>query len=239
MFRLQNEGINLETLQPVVPVKASNEMKKLAIFLSLLTLPLMACAEDVAPAKATNPFTAGKHFTVLEAPQPTSVSDGMVEVVEIFWYGCPHCYHLEPEVAKWLENKPAKAAFVRMPAPLNPSWEKHARMYYTADALGVLDDVHSKIFASIHVERNRLATESQARAFFEKNGVTANKFKSAYRSFGVDSQMARTKQLVAGYKLRSVPTFVVAGKYLITATSAGGNNKIFEVVNALVAQEAQ
>lgn len=214
-------------------------MKKLAIFLSFLTLPLMACADDASPAKAANPFAAGKHYTVLEAPQPTSVSDGMVEVTEIFWYGCPHCYHLEPEVEKWLAKMPAKAEFVRMPAPLNKNWEKHARIYYTADALGLLDKVHSDIFAEIHVERNRLSTESQALAFFGKHGVSPTKFKSAYRSFGVDSQLARTKQLVAGYKLRSVPTFVVAGKYVITATSAGGNSKIFEVVNALVAQEAQ
>jgi thiol:disulfide interchange protein DsbA len=214
-------------------------MKKLAIILSFLTLPLLACAEDAAPAKVANPFTAGKHYTVLEAPQPTAVSDGMVEVVEVFWYGCPHCYHLEPVVEKWTENKPAKAEFVRMPAPLNKSWEKHARLYYTADALGVLDKVHSDVFAEIHVERNRLATESSAQAFFDKHGVSASKFKSAYRSFGVDSQLARTKQLVAGYKLRSVPTFVVAGKYVVTATSAGGNSQIFDVVNALVAQEAQ
>lgn len=214
-------------------------MKKLAIILSFLTLPLMACADDAAPAKVENPFEAGKHYTELAAPQPTSVGDGMVEVTEVFWYGCPHCYHLEPVVEKWLENKPAKAEFVRMPAPLNKNWEKHARLYYTADALGVLDEVHSDVFAEIHVERNRLATESAAQAFFEKHGVSAGKFKAAYRSFGVDSQLAGTKQLVAGYKLRSVPTFVVAGKYVITASTAGGNEKIFEVVNALVAQEAQ
>lgn len=214
-------------------------MKKIALILSFLTLPLIACAESVAPAKIENPFTAGKHYTVLDQPQPTSVSDGKIEVAEVFWYGCPHCYHLEPEVEKWLKDIPATAEFVRMPAPLNKNWEKHARIYYTADALGVLDDVHSKIFSEIHVERNRLSTESQAQAFFEKNGVSADKFKSAYRSFGVDSQLARTKQLVAGYKLRSVPTFVVAGKYVITASSAGGNSKIFEIVDALVAQEAQ
>lgn len=215
-------------------------MKKLALILSFLTLPLMACADDAKPAAVENPFTAGKHYTVLDVPQPTAVSDGKIEVVEVFWYGCPHCYHLEPVVEQWLEHgKPGDAEFVRMPAPLNKSWEKHARLYYTADALGVLDKVHSDVFAEIHVERNRLSTESQARAFFEKHGVEESKFKSAYRSFGVDSQLARTKQLVSGYKLRSVPTFVVAGKYVITASSAGGNNQIFDVVNALVAQEAQ
>lgn len=218
-------------------------------FLTLVfsSLALMACNSDSANAEsitgnANDPYKAGQQYEILPTPQPTN-NPNKVEVAEVFWYGCGHCYSLEPFVKSWKkanETNPT-VEFVRIPAPLNRVWKHHARMYYTAEALGKIDEVHDKIFEAIHVNKNRLATKSKAQKFFSKFGIDKETFESVYNepSFSVDSRMAFAEQAVNGYGLSSVPAVIVNGKYKVTASSAGGGGNLFKVVDWLVEQEAK
>lgn len=192
-------------------------------------LTLLACS-------ASSAYDEGTHYQRLDKAQPTSTGD-KVEVVEVFWYGCPHCYSLEPIVHDWLKNKPENVEFVRLPAALNPSWAFHAKVYYTAEALGIVDVFHGAFFDELHLHKKRMNTEGSVKDFFLKLGVSEADFESAWNSFGVDSKLRQAKQKVIGYQLRSVPTIIVNGKYKVTAQSAGGSRNIFSVVNELVEKE--
>ena len=128
------------------------------LFAFLAALPA-AAADPIQLAQAPAQFREGQHYRVLTPAQPTSVAPGKVEVVEIFWYGCPHCYSLEPHLQRWLTvDMPEAAEFVKLPASLNPSWQPHARLFYAAKALGVLDEAHDAVFREMHVQRQRLDT---------------------------------------------------------------------------------
>lgn len=191
---------------------------------------LLACSA------ASSAYQEGTHYQTLENPQPTASGD-QVEVVEVFWYGCPHCYSLEPAVHNWLKNKPENVKFERMPAALNPSWSFHAKVYYTADALGIMDQFHEAFFNQVQLQKRSMNDEDEIRKFFVQLGVEEAAFDKAWASFGVDSKLRRAKQRVMGYKIRSVPTIIVNGKYVVTAQSAGGSTQLFKVVNELVAKE--
>ncbi len=185
-----------------------------------------------------NRFQAGKHYTILTPAQPTSVGPDQVEVVEVFWYGCPHCYTLEPFAERWAKStKPEGTEFVKMPAALNPNWQVHARLFYAAETLGVLDKVHGDIFREIHVNRNPLNTEDLMVAFFDQHGVSREDFLEAWNSFAVETNLKRAGSIVRRYRLTGVPAVVVNGKYVTGADKAGGNEAVFEVVNFLVEKE--
>ncbi|MDD9892456.1 MAG: thiol:disulfide interchange protein DsbA/DsbL [Gammaproteobacteria bacterium] len=192
-------------------------------------LTLLACS-------ASSAYDEGTHYQRLDKAQPTASGD-KVEVVEVFWYGCPHCYSLEPAVHDWLKNKPEHVEFVRLPAALNPSWSFHAKAYYTAESLGIIDNFHGAFFDEIHLHKKRMNTEGSVKDFFVTLGVSEADFENAWNSFGVDSKLRKAKQKVIGYQLRSVPTIIVNGKYKVTAQSAGGSRKVFSVVNELVEKE--
>lgn len=196
----------------------------------------VAAAFTLLACSASSAFDEGTHYQRLSKAQPTSSGD-KVEVVEVFWYGCPHCYSLEPVVHDWLKTKPENVEFIRLPAALNPTWAFHAKVYYTAETLGVLETFHEAFFDEVHMQKRRMNTESSVQAFFEKLGVSEDAFENAWNSFGVDSKLRKAKQRVIGYQLRSVPSIVVNGKYKITAQTAGGNRQIFNVVNELIEKE--
>lgn len=189
-------------------------------------LTLLACS-------ASSAYDEGTHYQRLDKVQPTSSGD-KIEVVEVFWYGCPHCYSLEPAVHEWLKTKPENVEFVRLPAALNPSWSFHAKVFYTAEALGISEQFHPAFFDEIHIQKRRMGSESSVRDFFGTLGVKADEFDKAWSSFGVDSKLRKAKQRVIGYQLRSVPTVIVNGTYKVTAQTAGGSSKLFKVVNELV-----
>nr|MDQ2695726.1 thiol:disulfide interchange protein DsbA/DsbL [Pseudomonadota bacterium] len=190
-------------------------------------------------AVAAQDFQEGTHYRRLAEPVPTSTAPDKVEVVELFWYGCPHCFAMEPTLNKWLENaKPPAAEFVRIPAALSRSWEVHARLYYTAEALGVLDQLHGEIFEAIHVQRLPLRSEDEAAEFFAKHGVDAAAFRKAFNSFDVDVNMRRSKELVKKYGVTGVPSIIVAGKYETNGSMAGSYETLFEIVNYLVQKES-
>lgn len=199
-------------------------------------LPIFEGRGLITLAGAASPFEEGTHYQRLSTPVPTSSND-RVEVVEAFWYGCGHCYSLEPALEKWVADKPDNIAFVRLPAVLGSSWEPHARAYYTAEALGVLDKIHQPLLDAIHVEDRRLANEKQLAEFFAEQGVDKETFRKAYNSFTVETRLRRSQELVKRYKLRAVPTIIINGKYVTNTTMAGSGQKLFEVMDYLVEKE--
>jgi len=181
-------------------------------------------------------FEEGVQYQALDARQPTN-DEHKIEVRELFWYGCPHCYHLEPELRAWLKHKPDDVDFVRMPAVLGKSWELGARAYYTAKLLGVLDKIHTPLFERIHKERKPVRTVAELKAFFEDQGVSAADFDRTFNSFAVITSTNRSRQVRDLYGINGVPTLVVNGKYLTTGRLAGGNEKMLKVVDFLVNKE--
>jgi thiol:disulfide interchange protein DsbA len=181
-------------------------------------------------------YDEGSDYKLLAKPQPTSEPD-KIEVRELFWYGCPHCYHLEPEIEAWLEEKPDDVDFVRMPAVLGPSWELLARAYYTAQLLGVEDKIHRPLFDRIHKERKPIRNVADLRAFFVEHGVSEEDFDRTFESFAVVTKTNRARQARALYGITGVPVMIVNGKYLVSAKMAGGNEEMLEVVDYLVDKE--
>ncbi|MDC9729081.1 MAG: thiol:disulfide interchange protein DsbA/DsbL [Methyloprofundus sp.] len=182
-------------------------------------------------------FAAAKGYKDLAAVQPTQDAS-KVEVIEFFWYGCPHCYKLEPYMEKWQKNLPENVSFIRQPAVFNARWGRHAKAYFTAEYLGVVDKVHGDFFHEIQVKNKALATEVDLAEFFVAHGVKKEDFTAAFNSFNVDSQMRKAKAMGPKYGITGVPAVVVNGKYLVSASTAGSNEKMITVINQLIAQES-
>lgn len=192
---------------------------------------ITACAQVTPEA-----FQAGTHYFPIEPAQPTS-SGGKIEVIEVFSYACIHCAHFEPTVQKWKSTMPANVAFSYLPAAFNASWEVFARAYFAAQDLGIAEMGHQDLFDGIHVRRDIRNLEDIAKVY-AKYGKTEKQFIDATTSFGVEMKLNRAKQMVPAYGVDGTPTVIVAGKYRINGNSAGGQEKIFDVVNFLVAKEA-
>ena len=207
-------------------------MKKLfsALILTLL-IPLTSYAQD---------YSDGNGYTTIPTPVRTA-DPSKVEVREVFWYGCPHCYHLEPYTQAWkksiADNK--NVDFNYMPAVFGRNWLAHAKAFYVADLLGIADKVHDDIYTAIHVKHERLSTEDSLAAFFANYGVSEDEFHKQYNSFAVESRLNQADAKIRAYGVRGTPTVVVNGKYLVNASTAGGNENIFNVVNYLIKKEEQ
>ncbi len=173
-------------------------------------------------------------YSLLTPPQPTDGS-GKIEVVEFFWYGCPHCYSLEPAVNAWLKTAPKDVEFKRIPAFPSESWGQMAVMYYTLEAMGLLDQYHQKVFDAIHKQSVNLASKSKREEWLKANGIDTAKYAQVEKSFSVVTKVARARQLTQAYKVDSVPRIIVNGKYVTSAEQVGGADKIFPVVDQLVA----
>lgn len=173
-------------------------------------------------------------YSMLVPSQPTDGS-GKIEVVEFFWYGCPHCYALEPAVNAWLKTAPKDVVFKRIPAFPSDSWGQMAVMFYTLEAMGLLDQFHQKVFDAIHRDNVNLVNKSKRDEWLVKNGIDPVKYAEVEKSFAVVSKVARARQLTQSYKVDSVPRIIVNGKYVTSAEQAGGADKIFSTVDQLVA----
>lgn len=206
-------------------------MKMLVKWLVVLLLPF-----SVAVAEVAQKYTEGSEYLRLSAPQPTSSTE-KIEVIELFWYGCPHCNDLEPFIAKWLETKPDDVEFVRLPAIVGPRWELLARAYFTAELLGVLDKMHPALFESIHVKNQKYTNEEQLMDFFVSQGVSEEDFKNAFNSFAVSVKMSNAKLMTRRYAITGVPTVIVNGKFSTSGKYARGNANLMKVIDFLVAQE--
>ena len=207
----------------------------LARFGKALVAGALLAAASVATA-AIEP-QQGVHYKLLQPAQPTNVAPGKVEVVEVFWYACGHCYLLEPKLDAWdRSGRPANAQLVRLPATWNPLVKTHARVFYTAEALNK-PNLHADAFREINLKQNRLDTPQSIEAFFTSRGVSKTDFQKAFSSFAVDSKLMKAEDLNRRYKITSTPTVIVNGKYVTDVGMAGSEEKLFQVVNALVAME--
>ncbi|OGT84462.1 MAG: hypothetical protein A3H91_12520 [Gammaproteobacteria bacterium RIFCSPLOWO2_02_FULL_61_13] len=195
-----------------------------ALFLFLLAASLPAQAQ-------------GQSYAPVQPQQPTQVQPGKIEVLEFFWYGCPHCYSMEPYVEKWLQSKAADVEFIRVPGVLNKLWMAHARAYYTAQKLGVLEQIHRPLFDAMHKENRKVYTEDDLRDFFEEKGVKGADFTRTYNSHDVEIRVKQAYVLAQNYRLTGVPAFIVNGKYATTGQLAGTYENIITTVDALIEME--
>ena len=204
---------------------------------SVTTLLLALLFAAMLPGTAlAGEYQEGKEYLLLSTPQPTSTGD-KIEVVELFWYGCPQCFELEPEIQAWLQRKPDDVELVRMPAIVGPRWELLAQAYYTAELLGITDTIHPALFEALHEKNMKIDDEAALQAFFVDQGVSADDFKKTFKSFAVAVKMNNARQMTRRYKISGVPTVIVNGKYSTGAKLAGSNKAVFEVVDYLVEQE--
>jgi thiol:disulfide interchange protein DsbA len=205
-----------------------------------------ATAAAATNTSAPTIWQEGVNYTRLVPAQPTSVAPGQVEVLEFFWYGCPHCYALDPLVESWRKTKPPYITFTRVPVMWSEGHRSTARLFYTLESLGKLDQLHGEVFKEIHVNGNSLvasdpndvagAARIQA-AFLAKFGITRDSFDKASHSFAVETDLQRADQLGLRYRIEGVPTFVINGKYIADVQTAGSPERLVSLVDDLAAQE--
>ncbi|WP_173911997.1 thiol:disulfide interchange protein DsbA/DsbL [Acinetobacter sp. Marseille-Q1618] len=200
-------------------------MKKL--ILSSMTTMLMAFSVNAMAAD----FVAGKDYTVVQNPGKVDVP-GKIEVREFFWYGCPHCFKLEPYMQAWLKKIPKDVNFVRTPASMNPLWEQGARAYFVSEALGVRKRTHLPLFHANGTGQQILQKDQFAK-FFTKYGIPEAKFNSTYNSFAITAKVSQANKLAQQYQLSGVPAVVVNGKYVVQ----GEDQKVVQVVEYLINKE--
>ena len=197
-------------------------------------------ADEKSDSKAatTNPqFQEGQHYHRISPNVATDVQEGSVEVRELFWYGCPHCYKFEKHLDDWKQTKPSYIEFVRMPAVLNRSWASHARAYYALESMGEIERIHPIFFEAIHAQGRRLRDVESMSRFLSQHGIDEDDFKKAYNSFYVETKIKRSDQLARQYGSSSVPTVIINGKYRTDAGDAGGYENVLSLVNQLAEQE--
>lgn len=202
------------------------------------TQPSLKLGGPASTAPTSAKFKEGTHYQKIVPAQPTSVAAGKVEVAEVFWYGCGHCFTLDPAIESWRgKNKPAYVEFTRVPAMWNDITRMHARVFFTAELLGKLDELHTLIFREIHVSNNQLNTIDKIGTFFQQHGVSKEEFTKAFSSFAVESKLQRADLLNRRYRINSVPTMIVNGKYSADQASAGGEPQLFGLIEELAAHE--
>ncbi len=196
-------------------------------------------SEAAAPTPARPaPYRVGDHYSLLSPAQPTSVEPGKIEVTEVFMYGCPHCYNFQAFVEKWLPQKASYIELVRVPALFNRPAKIHARAFYTAETLGVLEQSHLPFFRELHASRRQLVEDDELAAFYAKFGVDGDTFRKTFNSFAVDTKLRRAESIGRRYRVTSTPTVIVHGKYVIDGDKISTYEEILKVADYLAAKEA-
>jgi thiol:disulfide interchange protein DsbA len=217
-------------------------IKKLLLTLSLLAYGLTGVAAEEAAsadaAKAAEPkeYVAGTDYDVINPPV-RAVDSSTIEVAEFFWYGCGHCYSFEPMLEPWKKKLPADVTFRGIPAVWQEKMELHAKAYYTAEALGVLDTMHPVIFQAMNVDRKPLASQKDIAALFVANGVSEDDFNKAFDSFGVNSQVKQGIAAAKAAQITGTPALVVNGKYHISGRKSGTQSDMLKVADYLIEKE--
>ena len=202
----------------------------------------LAVAEPPAAAREWQ-FKEGEHYVRMVPTQPTVGGADKIEVAEFFWYGCPHCYDLEPYINEWAENKDPNVRFVRVPATWNALVRLHGQLYYTEEVLarnGVLKDLpafREAVFQEYHRRGNRMTSEAAIQKIFARFGVSEEDFKSTWNSFEVNQKLRVAADLARRYTITSVPAVVVNGKYRTSATETGSYPRLMEAIDELIARE--
>lgn len=190
--------------------------------------------------KLDSRFVEGQHYVKLNPPMQTDVAPGKIEVAELFWFGCPHCYSMEPEIVKYKGNHPDYVEFKQVPAMLNPSWAADANTFFIANILDPQEkkDLVTKIFDSIHKEKRRLRSPKAVTRFFVEQGYTEEQVESVKKSMAFQTKLVRAQEFGRGAQANSVPTMIVNGKYRTSPHMAGGNHMVMEVVKMLAEKES-
>jgi protein dithiol oxidoreductase (disulfide-forming) len=213
--------------------------------LAAVASTVSATATAATPLAGPTLWQEGLNYTRLVPAQPTSAPAGQVEVLEFFWYACPHCYAIDPLVEAWRKTKASYISFSREHIMWNESDRSQARLFYTLQSMGKIDEMHNEVFKELHVNQRPLTdagnderkSEDLQTAFVVKHGISAAEFKSAYHSFAVETAMQRGDQLWQRYKISGVPTFVINGKYVADIGTAKGEDKLIALINDLAALE--
>jgi thiol:disulfide interchange protein DsbA len=203
-----------------------------------MILRLLAALALAAAAFAPAPGVAQRELVpFLELAQPLATdAKGKVEVVEFFWYECPHCYSLEPHIETWLKKLPKDVEFKRVPAMFNQQWAISGRVYYTLEAIGELGRLHRPLFDAIHTGGLKITNQRQLQDWLERQKADVGKFNAAYKSFAVESRLKRALELTRASKIDAVPIMMVNGRYLVTADMAKGEQRMLLVVDSLIEQ---
>lgn len=197
------------------------------------TFTAVAAATLPAWVRAQGAFTEGKDFVRLATPVATS-TPGKIDVIEFFWYGCPHCNAFQPAMDSWRARIAPDVAFRAVPVVFSAMHETHAKLFYALEAMGELDKMHKRVFAAMHVQRRRLDKEADIADFVASQGVDRNKFVEAFRSFGVATKVRQAKALSEGYKIDGTPSIGVHGRFFTSGSLAGSNERALQVTDFLV-----
>ena len=204
---------------------------------SPLLSALLVVFPDLAGADSHSEFDVEGKYALVQPAQPTETEPGTVEVVDVFWFGCPACFRFLPHMEGLKESAPEYLRIRRMPAVFRESWIPHARAYYTAHLLGVEDRIYPAMFRAIHVQGRSLSTRDALAAFFEEHGVSAGEFGDVYDSFAVESLVRKSVAMQRNYGVRATPTVIVNGKYRTSGNVAGSHGNVIKVILALAERE--
>ena len=221
-----------EVVKPKL-VKAENDEKGKIVLAD-------ASAAKTVVEKASKPkFVEGKHYFEIFPEINTDAPEGKVEVVELMWLGCPHCYNLEDDVEKYKANKPDYVDFKQVPAMLNPVWAKDAATFYIADMLDVSGKkkLVNKVFYAIHEQGRRLKDEGSVKRFFSQLGISEAQYNGVKNSMAYKAKLNRARQISVGSQATSVPTIIINGKYRTSPYTAGSEEDLFELINMLTEKE--
>ena len=199
-----------------------------AALLAALLLPTLTLAADA--------FEEGTHYQAVSPAVPVA-EPGKIEVVELFWYGCPHCFHMEPLVAEWLKAKHEGMVFRRIPAIFAQQWVPHARAFYAVEALDQMERFHRPLFDAMHQDKRMIMNQDSLTDFAREMGIDAGQFRQAYDGPSVDAKVKKAMLLTRDYGIDGVPSFIVNGKYRVTASMAGSQEGILKVVDFLIQKE--
>ena len=207
-------------------------IKQLLLTVSLLVFGLPSVAAELA----VKTYVAGTDYDLITPPVP-AVDPGKIGVAEFFWYGCSHCYTFEPLLQAWKKKLPKDVSLRAVPAVWQEKMELHAKAFYTAEVLGVLDTMHMVLFQAMDVDRKPLGSQAEIAALFAANGVSEADFNKTFTSFGVNSQVRQAVAMAKASQITGTPALVVNGKYHVSGRKSGGQAGMLKVVDFLIEKE--
>ncbi|MDP2029931.1 MAG: thiol:disulfide interchange protein DsbA/DsbL [Thiobacillus sp.] len=194
---------------------------------------MFAAAVFSFSAYAADAIFEGHDYARVQNPQAVATGK-KVEVLEFFWYRCPHCFQLEPAINTWLKTLPKDAQVRRVPAVFRDDWAPAAKTYYTLEQMGLLDRLHNKVFDAYHIENLNLNDPAVLGGWVEKQGVDRKKFEAIYNSFSTQSKTLKGSKLATAYAITGVPVFIIDGKYTTTMAMANSEARLFEILDQLI-----
>jgi thiol:disulfide interchange protein DsbA len=203
--------------------------------LSIGAAALLAGLQATSSMAQGKPPEEGLDYIKLDKPVASDVPKGKIEVIEFFWYHCPHCNHFEPTLEAWLKKLPKDVSFKRVPVGFRPSFVPDQQLFYTLEAMGLLDKLHKLVFAAIHAEKLNLDTREQIIEWVAKQGVDKAKFIAIFDGFAVGSKVTRATQLQTAYNVSGVPALGIAGQFYTDGSTAQSMTRALQITDSLIA----